>query len=166
MCPSCGHPNPQAAYLSGGQVFMGLLIAAGAIWFMATPGCDLTPATSTPTSAVSTSAAPQERLPFLKLKSFRCTYEHGYATVVGEVANVTVLKLENVMAVASHYTAAGELITTDDSIIDFNPILAGQTSPFKVMSTHNPAMKRCSVNFKSMFGGAIRWQQKDGTLVN
>ncbi|MCC5095220.1 MULTISPECIES: hypothetical protein [Xanthomonas] len=34
-CQKCGHPNKEANYLSGGQVFGGLLFAGVAIWWFA-----------------------------------------------------------------------------------------------------------------------------------
>jgi hypothetical protein len=37
-CPKCGHPNKKANHLSGGQVFLGLIIAVGAIWWLAGGG--------------------------------------------------------------------------------------------------------------------------------
>lgn len=158
-CPQCGQPNKQSEYLPASHVFLGLLMAAGGIWFMATRG-------SSDSSVTAPAAAHRASVPMLQLKSYRCAHEYGYTTLVGEVVNITPLKLKGVMAVASHYTRAQELITTDDSLIDYQPILPGQTSPFKVMTTYNPAMASCSVNFKLMSGGAIPWKQKDGTVVN
>ena len=46
-------------------------------------------------------------------------------------------------------------ITSEECLIDFNPILAGQTSPFSCLVTSNPAMSRFSVQFKELFGGTI-----------
>jgi len=54
--------------------------------------------------------------------------------------------------VATFYDANGGFITTSDALIDYNPILPGQTSPFKVMKTENPAMKKASVEFKYLMG--------------
>lgn len=34
-CPKCGHPNKEANYLSGSQVFFGLAIATAVIWWLA-----------------------------------------------------------------------------------------------------------------------------------
>lgn len=39
-CPKCGHPNKEANYLSGGQVFGGLFLAGIAIWWFAGGGFD------------------------------------------------------------------------------------------------------------------------------
>ena len=37
-CPKCGHPNPVAKHLSGSQMFMGLVFAGLAIWWLASGG--------------------------------------------------------------------------------------------------------------------------------
>lgn len=39
-CPKCGHPNEKAKHLSGGQVLLSLVIAAGTIWFLAGGGLE------------------------------------------------------------------------------------------------------------------------------
>ena len=36
ICPKCGHANPKANYLSGKQVFGGLLLAGVGIWWAST----------------------------------------------------------------------------------------------------------------------------------
>jgi hypothetical protein len=47
------------------------------------------------------------------------------------------------------------MITSNSSLITYNPVLAGQTSPFKVMKSHNPAMHSASVEFGYLTGGKI-----------
>jgi uncharacterized protein (DUF983 family) len=32
-CPNCGHPNPKAKHLPGGQVFVIFLLIVGFIWW-------------------------------------------------------------------------------------------------------------------------------------
>jgi hypothetical protein len=45
--------------------------------------------------------------------------------------------------------------SSDDALIDYNPILPGQKSPFKVYATWNPAMDNASISFKFMGGKSI-----------
>jgi hypothetical protein len=59
------------------------------------------------------------------------------------------------MVVGTWYDKDGNFIKFDDALIDYNPILPGQTSPFKTISTGNPAMARYSVGFKTLFGGSL-----------
>lgn len=80
----------------------------------------------------------------------------AYMEVVGEVRNVSGRSLPNVLVVTSWYTDTDELITTDDTLIEYTPILAGQVSPFKSLVRRNPAMKRFRVDFKTMGGGTLR----------
>ena len=65
------------------------------------------------------------------------------------------MSLRNVVAVVSFYDARGNFITSDDALIDYNPILPGQASPFSVMATENPAMRTARVEFKELMGGTI-----------
>lgn len=78
----------------------------------------------------------------------------------GRVTNISDAALRNVTAVVTWYTEDGQFVTSDDALIEYNPILAGQTSPFEVMSGTNPAMKRFRVEFKELFGGTIRTRRR------
>ena len=59
---------------------------------------------------------------------------------------------------ATFYGSDGGFVTSADALIDYNPILPGQTLPFKVMATHNPAMKTARVDFKELMGGSISFR--------
>ena len=74
--------------------------------------------------------------------------------------NISGQKLGNVMAVVQFNDEKGDLITAGDALIDYNPILPGQTSSFKAMATANPAMKKAQLDFKYLFGSSIRWKQR------
>ena len=47
------------------------------------------------------------------------------------------------------------MITSDSSLIEYDPILPGQTSPFKVIERYNPAMEKANIEFKHMWGNRI-----------
>ena len=112
--------------------------------------------TRTPIPKVTPTIRPTHTL---EVQSFRCYTEFSFAFVEGEVKNLTTRRLENVMAVAQWYTSEGTFITSDDALIDFNPILPGQTSPFKTFSTANPAMDNCTLSFKFLFGTTISMRE-------
>jgi len=102
----------------------------------------------------------------LELITFNWHTEHNYAIVEGQVKNISSGSLKNVTIVASFYDASGSFITSADALIDYNPILPGQISPFKAMHTENPAMKKAGVEFKYLMGGSIPFQKaqsKKGT---
>ena len=68
--------------------------------------------------------------------------------------------MENVLAVGTWRTADGTFIKSDDALLDYNPIMPGQISPFKIYSTYNPAMKRCNLSFRYLMGGAISFTER------
>jgi hypothetical protein len=76
------------------------------------------------------------------------------------VRNISDEPLRNVTAVSTWVDKDGGFITSDQAIIAYNPILPGQTSPFKTMSTTNPAMKQYSVQFKELMGGSIETEDQ------
>jgi hypothetical protein len=79
----------------------------------------------------------------------------SYYVIEGQVKNVSGQSLRNVEAVGTWYDKTGGFIKTDSALVDYNPILPGQISPFKTMSTGNPAMSRYTVEFKTLFGGTL-----------
>ncbi|MBC7341121.1 MAG: hypothetical protein H5U02_01480 [Clostridia bacterium] len=78
-----------------------------------------------------------------------------FVEAVGEVKNISGRPLENVTAVVSFYAGDGTFITSSHALIEYNPILPGQVSPFRVIETYNPEMKKANLQFKFLFGGTI-----------
>jgi hypothetical protein len=101
------------------------------------------------------SATAPSTAPSLALLSSRGYEQSSFFIVEGQVTNLSDRPLRNVTAVSTWVDAKGEFITSDNAIIDFNPILPGQTSPFKTMTRGNPAMHSFRVEFKELFGGTI-----------
>ncbi len=97
----------------------------------------------------------------LEVLDWTWSTEHGYAKLEGQVRNRTSASLRNVAAVATYYTSDGTFITSDSALIDYNPILPGQTSPFSILTQENPAMKKASLNFKKLLGGTIPWAKAE-----
>jgi len=123
---------------------------------IATPAATSSGGSSEP-AASSTPLPVLEPTPQLALTSLR-GYESeygGYHIIEGQVKNISDQPLRNVTAVGIWLDKAGEFIKSDDALIDYNPILAGQSSPFKTMSTGNPAMAKYRVEFKTLMGGTL-----------
>lgn len=99
--------------------------------------------------------------PQLELIGFNWHIEYGYAVLEGQVRNLSPKPIANVAAVGSFYDTNGGFITSADALIDYNPILPGQTSPFRVMHTQNPAMKKAGVEFKHLMGGTISFRNAE-----
>jgi hypothetical protein len=108
----------------------------------------------TPPSTQTSTPATTKRLALLSSRGYE-SEGGGYHIVEGQVQNISNEPLKNVMAVATWYDEGGHFIKSDDAMIEYNPILAGQTSPFKTMSSSNPAMAKYTVQFKVLFGGAV-----------
>lgn len=92
----------------------------------------------------------------LELLSFSCSEEYGYSKVSGQVKNISDKPMKDVMVVGSWFTTDGTFVKSGDALIEYNPILPGQTSPFETLTTGNPAIAKCKVEFKEFFGGTIR----------
>lgn len=92
----------------------------------------------------------------LEIINTRWFDEYGFVTYEGLVKNISNSRLENIRAVVTWYDKNDIFITSSKSIIEYNPILPGQSSPFKVMAKHNPAMNKAGVEFSSFGGGIIK----------
>ena len=124
-----------------------------------TPTASPTPSQPTPTrTPAPPTATPSPVPPDLVLeKGWTCNQTStSYATTKGLVTNNSAVPLRNVEAVVTWKTKDGTFITSDDSLIDYNPILPGQSSPFDILTRYNPAMATCNLAFKFLGGGSIR----------
>jgi len=88
------------------------------------------------------------------------TRSGDYVKAEGEVKNISNRSLQNVEALVSFYDKNGNFITSGSSLIDFNPILPSQKSPFSVLEIYNPAMAKATLQFKFLMGGSILTKYK------
>ena len=122
-------------------------------------------ATSTKASAPAAASAPAPppeptfQLTLISSKGYE-SEGGGYHIVEGQVKNISDQPLKNVTAVSTWFDKDGGFIKSDDAIVEYNPILPGQTSPFKTMSSTNPAMSKYTVNFKTLFGGTLSFDDQ------
>jgi hypothetical protein len=100
--------------------------------------------------------------PVLEVQKWHWYKEYDYAIAEGTVKNISSESLNNVLAVLQIYDKQGNFIKSDNALIEYRPILPGQTSPFKVMSSFNPAMGKASIDFKTFSGGTLFWREKEG----
>jgi len=143
-----------------------ILVVAG-FWYF---GAKFTSNQSSPTvsepspspspSPSPTQVMPPETGPLLELKSWHWSIDYDYAKAEGQITNISNQSLKSVAASVSFYDKQDRFITSEESLIDYNPILAGQTSPFSVMVRHNPAMHHATIEFKYLFGGVIATRKK------
>lgn len=173
-------PTPQKPSMwntpVGGPALLAIVILAGLGWLVhgmsgssgetlsrpgsvspAPPLSDGAPVDETPaspsTDPSTTDTAPSG--PQLRVGSENFTKESEYDIISGEVTNISGESLGNVEAVTTFYDASGNVVKTEDALIDYNPILPGQTSPYKTMGTDNPLIKREKTTFQVLGGAEI-----------
>ena len=96
----------------------------------------------------------------LELQDWSLTKEYGFVKASGRVKNVSSSSLGNIWVVITLETDNGEFVSKIDGMVDFNPLLPGQTSPFDAIGTGNPAIARGYVNFKTLWGPQIPCRKK------
>ena len=99
-------------------------------------------------------SAPTYQLALVSSKGYESDSGH-YHYIEGEVRNISTAPLKNVTAVGTWYDKDDVFVKSDDALVDFNPVLPGQTSPFKTISTGNPAMAKYKIAFKTLMGGTL-----------
>lgn len=116
------------------------------------------PETASPTpSAQPKAPAPPETKTeaLLELLSWAARGEKGNLIAEGEVKNIAGRSLPGVEAAVSFATAAGEVISSNSSPVDFDPLQPGQITSFKVICPGKPGAQKASVVFKFSSGAAI-----------
>lgn len=142
-------------------VVIGLVIAA--IWFnMNSPKARSVAGNRTPSYSKPKPAPPAEKPIHLELGNWSFSSAHRYITVKGIVKNISDSKIDGLQAVFFAKDKDGEFITSDTSYIEYQPLLPGQSSPFTVMLRDNPAIKKGSLEFKTLTGGKVRHRNKGG----
>lgn len=139
---------------------VGLVILVNALGSSAPSVPSSTAASYSTLPAVSTSA-PVPSGPALYIeKGWGCTHSSSYMTLQGQVTNVTNAPIRRVTAVATYSTADGTFVTSDTALVEYDPLLPGQTSPFKVLTRYNPALEKCNIAFKELIGGSIPFEYR------
>lgn len=109
----------------------------------------------TPKEKEQIKEAESEALPKLQLIRWGWREHYGFAISEGVVKNISNKSLKSVSAMVMFYTPSGDVITSDEALIELDPILPGQSSPFKITTTYNPSMSKAYIQFKELFGGTI-----------
>lgn len=97
----------------------------------------------------STGVASSSRLALL---SARDSYSAGgrYRVIDGQVDNLSEEPIRSLTVVVTWFNGAGQLMTSDSTLIEFDPLMPGQKSPFQTMTRDNPEMRTYRLSFKSM----------------
>jgi hypothetical protein len=108
-------------------------------------------------SAPSRSDPPSSSGPQLHVLAFSCSNEDGYAHVRGEVRSLASRPIENLMVIGELRQADGTLIKTAEAMVEYDPLMPGQASPFHALTPHNPLATNCGLAFKTLWGGQIAY---------
>lgn len=163
-CPHCGAPRripppPPPPWNEQPGVRSALRVGAvGVVMFGLLATCLMSSPNPTPgTQSAGRWDVPADPSPYdLEVVSYRCTRpSDGFIVTTGEVRNISTVRLRNVEAVVSYYAADDTIVETDSALIEYNPLLDGQTSPFRITTQFNPAMTTCGQpSFKDLLTGA------------
>jgi hypothetical protein len=124
-----------------------VIVVAVTAWL----GVVLVIASLTPNVPITSLPSPSRHVLELRSALMRQS-SRSHMTVEGEVVNVSDESLRHVAVVITWRDANAKFITSDKVLVEYNPILPGQTSPFKVISTLNPEMKTFDIHFRTLSG--------------
>ena len=159
-CPRCGKDlrywSNRHPVLSVIIIFIVLMILGNIF-----SNNDFTPKSSSTLNSNSTLNSSQDtsvtthQKELLELLDYNCYKQRDYFITEGQVKNISGKSIESVEAVVTAYTQDGKFVKSDTTLIEYNPIMPGQISPFKVMMKDNPEIKKCKVEFKEFWGSEI-----------
>jgi len=148
-CPQCGvRIKRNIPLFAWPAIFVVFLSAIGYFYFSSK---------SSPPSNANQPALPESDLRPLELISRKCGKENINVYVIGKVKNISSESMKNVTAVGRFRTKDGSLVKTEETIIDSNPILPGQTSSFKVGGPDDPTITDCYLSFKNQSGQQLNY---------
>jgi len=94
--------------------------------------------------------------PSLLLLPIQVQKHHGTIWIEGQVKNISTENLETIFPVADFYDASGALVQSSTGQMTYDPIMPGQTSPFKIAADDNPLIQRIEISgFKTPWGARI-----------
>jgi hypothetical protein len=103
----------------------------------------------------SAAVTPVTSIVSLTVPSWSCVIERGGIHVRGEVKNISNAPIEKVEVVGTFRTADATFVKTAEALIEYQPLLSGQTSPFDALDYDNPAILKAEISFKVFWGGRI-----------
>jgi hypothetical protein len=138
----------------GTKLVAGFFLLAFAGWCSSAIRSTSTPSTSSRATNAPAPSPSVDRLAFVASKGYESS-GGGYWYVEGQVKNISDAPIKSLMAVSTWYGKDAAFISSDRALVEFDPLLPGQTSPFKTITRGNPAMSKYSVEFKTFSGPVI-----------
>jgi hypothetical protein len=106
-------------------------------------------------ASAAQSTPPPVATPTLEVTAWRFYDSNNYHYIEGEVKNVGTVAIDNLQAVGTFLDASRTFVKSDSTLVEYRPLLPGQTSPFTVMASRNPAVKFARLQFKRLMGGIV-----------
>lgn len=91
----------------------------------------------------------------LETISFKWGSTGSYAKARGQVKNRTNVPIENIEAVVTLYDKDDNYISHGSAMIEYDPLMPNQISPFNVYVKYNPVMEKAHLEFKLLMGPMI-----------
>jgi hypothetical protein len=91
--------------------------------------------------------------------SWNCTINTSIDSLIirGEVKNATGSSIKGLQLVGTLRTADGTFISSDDGFTSYDTILPGQTSPFEIHMSFNPAVRSADLSLKNQDGEMVEF---------
>jgi hypothetical protein len=83
-----------------------------------------------------------------------------YFYIEGTVTNVSGQKLNGVKIVVSFFDDQKSFVSSDFTYAEFDPLMPGQTAPYKLMMPKNPAIDTYQVAFAARDGAQLKAMAK------
>lgn len=109
---------------------------------------------NTPTNSDATTPIISE--PSLKLLSMNeVASSELYFRVIGEIQNDSNQKIQGLSVIVTTYDKSGQIVGNESGIVDYDPLMPNQISPFTVVIRSNPTINSYKIAFKQGFGKQI-----------
>jgi hypothetical protein len=122
-----------------------VFVAAALVFVLVTRRAEVIPSPDPATS-------PGPFGPSLALLSARSERTTGLVAIRGQVRNISAQHLERTLVAVTWRDDEGHFVTSGVALIEEDPILAGETSPFEVVSTWTNRMATYDVRFTTLRG--------------
>jgi len=115
--------------------------------------------TANPAPSTTDQVPATANAPFLQVSAWNCVIdsETNYFKVRGEVKNLSVAAVKNIVAVATVRTSDGTFVKSANALIEYQPLMAGQVSPFTIIDTGNPSIQTAELSFRMFFDGSMEF---------
>lgn len=181
-CPKCGRltagstesapttppKKRDIGCLLAGWTFLGVMVLGCALFFFGgllyyfslfSPPRDAGPALAPKVEIAPPVKSREGARPVLQVIDGYWSEDAGNDIVEGHVKNISEQPLMQVAVVVTWVLPDGVNVRTVSSFLEVDPLLPGQTSPFRVLAFHGSGMTSGRITFYTIFGGDLEWEK-------